>query len=85
VEHPDPHRNNEKIVTLTTCNSPVEAEALASELHAQGIVAEVNSGTPGIVGAELAFADGYPVQVFEGDLEAAQRIVRDIERDSASE
>ena len=79
MEHPDPHRNNEKIVTLATYPSPVEAEVLVTELCGAGIVAEVAADNDGALEPGLAMADGYPVLVFEGDVEAATRVARDLD------
>jgi hypothetical protein len=78
MEHPDPHRNNEKIVALMALQSQVEADALVTELKANGIEASLGGEANAAYGAAFLHADGIPILIFEGDLDAATQVARDL-------
>ncbi|MBB1491811.1 MULTISPECIES: histidine--tRNA ligase [unclassified Paracoccus (in: a-proteobacteria)] len=66
------------VVTVMDRDRMADYQAMASELHAAGIRAEVYLGNPKNFGNQLKYADrrGAPVAVIQGANEAAQNVVQ---------
>jgi hypothetical protein len=69
---PEP-RPDGKIVQLAVCESFIEAEAVIAQLDDAGIKASRGADEGSL--PNLAAAGGYPVLVFEDDLEAARAAI----------
>jgi Putative prokaryotic signal transducing protein len=76
-EHPadDDHRNNEKIVELTTTSSRTATDILVAALESRGIKAVADHGDASGWDPMLSLLQGHRVMVFEGDLEVARQIL----------
>ena len=68
---PEP-RPDGKIVELATCESFIEAEAMIAQLDDAGIKAMRGADDGSGSLPNLAAVGGYPVLVFEDDLDAAR-------------
>jgi hypothetical protein len=75
-DHRNPeHRNDEKIVELTTLPSRMAADIAIASLEARGIKAMVDHGDASGWDPMLSLLQGHRVLVFEGDLETARAIL----------
>ena len=72
------HRNDEAIVELTRVPTQIEANAIIAELAGKKIKAMSGSDDAGGWRPQLTYTNGVRVLVFEDDLEAAQRVLRDL-------
>ncbi len=66
---------------LARVPGPVELAALLAELEASGIKAMSSADDVGRMRPSMAFAQGYRVLVFEGDVVRAREVLRGIELD----